>query len=153
MDRSGPSPSSGPNPDPTFHPAADAAGAGSITKLISGILDDSTSLIRQQLVMLGAEVKEDVTRTVAAGKYLGVGVFLLLTGLFFVLLGVPPLLHHLFPDLPLWACWMIVGTVILVAGVIALLIGRSLLSKFNPLPDKTLNALSENMSWITKRPS
>lgn len=141
------------DPDPTFHPAADPNAPGGITKLISGILDDSTTLIRQQLVMLQAEIKEDVSRTVTAGKYLGAGGFLLLAGLFFILLGVPHLLHYYFPDLPLWACWMIFGTVILAAGVVALLIGRSLLSKFNPLPDKTLNALSENMSWITKRPN
>ena len=149
MDR----PSSTADPSPTYHAAADAPAAGNISQLIAGVLEDSTTLIKQHLVMLQSEVKQDVTRTVSAGKYLGVGAFVAAVGFFFILMGVPFLLNTLFPQLPLWACWMSFGTVLLIAGAVGLVVGKNLMAKFNPLPEKTLNALSENMSWITKRQS
>jgi len=40
------------------------------------------------------------------------------------------------------------GGVVLVVGLIALFAGKRVFEKNNPLPDKTLNALEENLSWI-----
>ena len=154
MDRTGGGVGS-PDPAPTYHPAgADSTpGTGNITSLIAGILDDSSSLIRQHITMLQAEVKQDVGRVTSGAKYLGVGVFVAAVGFFFVLAGVPPMIYYFFPQVPLFACWMIFGTVLLVAGAIGLLVGKNLMAKFNPVPEKTINALSENVSWLTKRPS
>ena len=138
-------------PEPIHTAAADPP-AGSITKLIAGILDDSTTLFKQHVEMLQAEVKQDLGRAGSAAKYLGLGIFLVLLGLFFFLMGVPLLVHYLVPSLELWACWMIVGAALLVLGGVALVVGRSLMAKFNPVPHKTLNALSENAQWLTNRP-
>ena len=149
MDRTGAGFGS-PDPAPTYHPAGDAAGTGNITTLITGVLEDSSTLIKQHFAMLQAEVKQDVTRVTAGAKYLGVGAFVAAVGFFFVLAGVPPMIHYFFPQVPLWACWMSFGTVLLIAGAIGLLVGKSLMAKFNPVPEKTLNALSENASWLTK---
>ena len=41
----------------------------------------------------------------------------------------------------------------LVLGLIGLFAGRRIFQKNNPLPDKTLNALEENVSWIANRRS
>ena len=40
---------------------------------------------------------------------------------------------------------------ILVVGIIGLFAGKRIFEKNNPLPDKTLNALEENLSWIANR--
>ncbi len=143
------------DPAPTFHSAAEAAtaagaSAGNVATLLGGIIDDSTKLIKEHLVMLQAEVKQDLGKAASGAKYLGVGAFLALVGLFFILVGVPLALHHFFPKLPPWACFMLFGTVLLVAGLVGFLVGQSFMKKFNPLPQKTLNAISENVSWLTK---
>jgi len=123
--------------------------SSNVTRLVSGILDDAQKLIGQQMAMVRAEVREDVRRTLSAVKYLGIGVGVAAVGALFVVVGLVPLLHDLAPSLPYWACWMIVGAVFVGLGAAALLAGRSILKSFNPLPDKSLNALQENVSWIT----
>jgi hypothetical protein len=126
------------------------AEAPSVTRLVSGIIDDATSLIGQQASMLRAEIREDLRRTGQAAKYLGFGSALVGMGGLFLALGLVPLLNVLVPSLPVWACWGIVGGTLLVLGGIALAIGRTILKSFTALPNKTLAALQENVTWITK---
>lgn len=120
-----------------------------LTQLVSGIADDAQRLIQQQYLMLRAEIREDIKRTTAAMKYLGVGAACFVIGSVFFLISLPLLLNWLF-SMPSWAGWMIIACTMLVAGGIALYVGKRMFNKFNPLPDKTLNALEENFSWIAK---
>jgi len=121
----------------------------SAAHLVGEILDDAGRLIRQQVDMLRAEVREDVRRTLSAVKYMGAGAVVAAVGALFLAVSLVPLLGWLAPSLPTWACWMIVGGCFLLAGIAAALAGRSIMRSFNPLPDKTLTALQENVSWIT----
>ena len=132
-------------------PSADTTNPSSLTELVSGIVSDAQTLIRQQVTMLRAEVKEDVRRTKDAAIYMGIGAGVAALGSLFVVIGLVYLLNWFAPRLPLFACWMIVGGVIVLGGGIAFLVGKRLFNSFNPLPDKTINALQENLSWITNR--
>jgi hypothetical protein len=81
----------------------------------------------------------------------GIGMFLLaFSAVMLIIAGV-----HLLESMtgwPAWACWATVGGTSLVCGVIALIVGGKILSSYNPLPDKSLHALQENMSCLTTRP-
>jgi hypothetical protein len=123
------------------------AGEPTVTQLVSGIAEDAQRLIRQQYQMLRAEVKEDIRRTKTALKYMGLGIAASLVGAMFLVIALPLLINWAF-NLPAWAGWAIVGGVVLVVGLIALFAGKRVFEKNNPLPDKTLNALEENLSWI-----
>jgi hypothetical protein len=118
-----------------------------VTQLISGIADDAQRLIRQQYQMLRAEVKEDVRRTKSALAYMSVGIVASLIGVMFLAVALPLVINWAF-DLPAWAGWAIIGGLMLVLGVIGIFVGKRIFEKNNPLPDKTLNALEENLSWI-----
>src|SRR5262249_11004470 len=96
-----------------------------------------------------AEVREDIRRTKSAIKYLGLGAIGVLVGALFLLVAAPLVLNWLF-NLPSFAGWAIIGGTLLILGAIALFVGKRAFDHFNPLPDKTLNALEENLSWITK---
>jgi len=122
----------------------------SLTQLVSGIADDAQRLIQQQYHMFRAEVKEDMRRTKAAVQYLGVGAGLALVGVIFLLIALPLLLNWAF-NWPGWGGWALVGGTLVIVGGIALYAGKRIFEKNNPLPDKTLNALEENLSWITNR--
>jgi len=129
----------------TPHPSA--------TELVSGIVSDAQTLLRQQVVMLRAEMKEDMRRTKEAAKYMGFGATMAAVGGLFLLVGVVALLQWLAPGLPQWACWAIVGGVLVVGGLVAVYAGKRVFDSFNPLPDKTAHALQENLSWIANRQS
>ena len=76
--------------------------------------------------------------------------FALLIGVFFLVVALPLLLNWAF-NLDPWAGFAIVGIVMLLLGIVGLFAGKRIFEKNNPLPDKTLNALEENLSWIANR--
>lgn len=134
--------------------AAETPQQPTMSELVSGILADAQSLVRQQAVMLRSELKEDVRRTASAAQYMGIGAVVAALGGLFLSVALVQLLAALVPSLPYWAAWAIAGGVLIVAGLGAVYAGKRAFQRFNPLPDKTLNALQENVSWITtKRPS
>lgn len=120
------------------------------TRLVAGILDDATKLISQHVALFRAEVRQDFKRSVEAAKYLSTGSFLIVIGCLFLAISLVPLIGEFFPSLPLWSRWAIVGGTFVVAGGIAFAIGQSVMRSFNPLPDQTLAAIQENVTWITK---
>ena len=121
-----------------------------LTELVSGIADDAQRLIKQQYQMLRAEVKEDIRRTKSALTYMSAGIVASLIGVFFLVIALPLLLSWAFNLAP-WAGFAIVGIVMLLLGIVGLFAGKRIFEKNNPLPDKTLNALEENLSWIANR--
>jgi hypothetical protein len=121
-----------------------------VTELIAGIAEDAQRLIKQQYQMLRAEVKEDIRRTKSALTYMSAGIVASLIGVFFLVVALPLLLNWAFNLAP-WAGFAIVGIVLLLLGIVGLFAGKRIFEKNNPLPDKTLNALEENLSWIANR--
>lgn len=120
------------------------------TRLVSGILEDATKLISQHVALFRAEVRRDFKRSVTAAKYLSTGSLLIGVGCLFLAISLVPLLGEFFPSLSLWSRWAILGGTFVVAGAIAFAIGQSVMRSFNPLPDQTLAAIQEDVTWITK---
>jgi hypothetical protein len=128
---------------------ADATGAGSVTGLVSGIINDAQTLLRQQAEMLKAEVREDFKRSKRAAEFGALGIVCTTVGALGVVTALVYLLHEQY-QFAMWASWGIVGGLFLIAGVALGGFSYVLLERFNPLPDKTLNAIKENISWQTK---
>ena len=126
-----------------------------LTELVSGIADDAQRLIQQQYQMLRAEIREDIRRTKAALAYLAFGIAATLVGAVFLVVALPLLINDALDVVQTrpWVGWAIIGGVMLVVGVVGLLVGRGIFKRNNPLPDKTLNALEENLSWLANRRS
>jgi len=122
-----------------------------ITQLVSGIVHDGQELIRQQLHLFQVELKNDLKRTGNASASLVIGGILAAMGGFLLLVMVALLLHDLWPAaISLWGGFGIVAAVLLVAGGAFLLAGKKQFDAFNPLPDKTVEGLKENVQWKTK---
>jgi len=139
-----------PVADGTSNAMVESGNGPTLTELVSGIADDAQRLIQQQYQMLRAEVKEDLRRTKSAVAYMGFGAGAVAIGAVFLAVAVPLLINWAFGFAP-WVGWAIVGGVMLVVGIIGLFAGKRIFEKNNPLPDKTLNALEENLSWIANR--
>lgn len=120
-----------------------------VSGLVSGIVQDAQDLIRQQLSLFQVEIKNDLRRTRDATIPLIVGaVVALISG---ILLGamVAHLLHEV-AHLPLWGGFAIAGGVLALAAGALVLWGKSKFDSFNPLPEKTVEGLKENIQWKTK---
>jgi len=121
----------------------------SVSALVSGIIDDAQQLIRQQAEMLKVEMREDFQRSKRAAEFGAIGVVCATVGVLALITALAHLLHEQF-QFALWASWGIIGGVFMIAGVALGGFSYVLLERFNPLPDKTFNALKENLSWQTK---
>ena len=126
-----------------------ANGSGSITSLVSGIMDDAQTLVRQQVEMLKAEVKEDLRRSKRAAEFGSLGIVLLTVGFLGVVTAAAYLLHEQY-HFSLWASWGIIGSLFLLVGGAFAATSYILLERFNPLPDKTFDTIKENLTWKTK---
>jgi len=118
--------------------------------LISGIINDAQVLIRQQLSLFQSEVKKDLGRTKDAAIPLGVGIVVSLMAGIFLFLAVAHLLVWLWPELPLFAAFGLVGLILALIGGSLVFLGKSKFDAFTPIPEKSVEGLKENIQWTTK---
>jgi hypothetical protein len=122
----------------------------SFAGLIRGILVDLQTLIREELALARAEIREQATKAKAAAFSFGVAAGALLFGATFLLIaiaiGVADLLN-----LPAWAGFLIVAVLLSLVGFIALSSGRRQLREVHAVPEETVTTLKENSEWIARR--
>jgi len=132
-------------PSSTPAPAAN----GTVTGLVSGILDDAQTLVRQQIQMLKSEVREDFRRSKQAAEFGALGIVMLTVGALGLVTALAYWLHEAY-GYSLHTSWGITGLLFTLVGGGLAATSYILLERFNPLPDKTFNALQENLSWKTE---
>jgi len=124
---------------------------GGVSSLITGIMQDITRLVSQQLTLFQVEIKNDIKRSAAAIIRLAIGGAMMLLAMLFLGMGAAFFLNWAFPNhLPVWGGFAIVGGVIALVGGGLLLWGKSMLEHATLLPEKSLEALKENIEWKTK---
>ena len=121
----------------------------SVTSLVSGIVNDAQELIKQQAALIRTEIREDFQNTKEAALLLAIGGLAAVPGILLSCFGIVYLLHWAAPALELWACYLLVGGVMCVASAALIYAGVKRFQSFNPLPDRSLAALKENLQWRT----
>jgi F0F1-type ATP synthase assembly protein I len=121
----------------------------SLTSLVSGIVGDAQELMKQQFALFQAEVKEDMRKTAEASSALGIGMAVALVGSILLCFTLVYLLNWAFPTAPLWVWFAVVGGVVTAVGAGLIYTAYVKFHSFNPLPDKTAQALKENLEWKT----
>lgn len=125
-------------------------GGRSLAHLATGILDDLQELLEQHLKLFRAEVTEDLRRTREAVVWLTVGAVACGLGALLVLFMCVHLLA--LTDLPLWACFGIVGALVLGIGGTLFYHGKERLEQAAPVPEKTIEELKEDVRWAKGQP-
>jgi hypothetical protein len=120
----------------------------SLSALLSGIVTDAQKLFRQQTELFRQEVREDVRKTQEAAVPMALG--LCLAGMGGLLLLVTAALGLWAAGLQLWVSFLIVGAAAFLIGGALFAVGKQKFDSFNPLPDKSAEALKENLEWLTK---
>jgi hypothetical protein len=131
---------------PGRHGVADA----SVGELVRGVAEDLTTLVRQEIQLAKVETKAEVTKAGKAGGALGgaglagwIAVVFLSLALMFALGAVMPLG---------WAA-LIVGVLWAIVGAALAAYGRSRLKNVNPVPERTVETVKEDVRWMQNRNS
>jgi hypothetical protein len=121
----------------------------SMTELVAGIIEDSQRLLKQQLTLIRSEIKQDLKTTTDAAKYFGIGAAVSVAGGLMLVFALVYLLKWAFPEIHLAGCFAIVGGAFALVGAGLVYGGVRLFKSNNPLPDQSVQALQENVQWLT----
>ncbi len=120
----------------------------SLTRLVTGIINDAQDLLKQQLALFKQEIKDEIRKTKEVALSVGAGIGILLVGAILWCLMLVHLLSWAIPALPLWGSYGIIGLVFVLGGAALLYLGKRRMESFNPLPERSVRALKENVQWI-----
>jgi hypothetical protein len=121
-----------------------------ITPLISGIVNDAQALVHQQLTLFQTELRNDLRRTKGASIPLAVGGIVCLLAGIILCMALADLIVFIWPQLPLFGAFGIVGLALANLGGILVYIGKHKFDAFTPLPEKSVEGLKETIQWKTK---
>ena len=129
----------------------------STTKLVGGILSDFQDLARQQLALIKAECLADWQKTKEAGVILCLSLVPLASGTILLAFMFAHLLHWLTmpagsdpAGVSLWACYGMVGVVLVGAGAALFFAGWKKWQASNPLHGESIQAFEENVHWLKR---
>lgn len=120
----------------------------SVSQLVSEVTADLSKLMRQEVELAKAEVKEEAGRAGKSAGMLGgagaAGYFVLLFGSLAVMFGLAVVMHTA------WAA-LLVAAVYGVVGVVLYSRGRAGLKTLSPAPTQTVETLKEDVQWAKTR--
>ena len=121
-----------------------------IIGLIGGLIGDVRTLFRQELQLLRDEFFLEIDKIRQAAVAVGAGIgFTLIGGLFLFIMLVHVL--HQYASLPLWACYGLIGVILLAVGAALLIKAKQSLQNFNLMPRRTLRSMKEDAQWIKEQ--
>lgn len=116
-----------------------------VLTIFKGISEDVQTLVRQEGMLLRAELKRDAQQVTKVGGELAMGGAITGMGSILLLLALVFVLSWLFPQLPLWGSFAIVGMVLSVAG--GVLVSRALANarELELTPKQSLQSLKKDL--------
>src|SRR5438445_11078002 len=96
-------------------PADPSVPASSVAGLVTGIINDAQTLLKQQADMLKAEVREDFQRSKRAAEFGSLGIVFATVGVMGLITALAYVLNERF-GFPMWASWGIVGGLFAIIG-------------------------------------
>ena len=115
----------------------------SSAEVLKDIIGNAQEMIRSEVRLAKAELKEEIGKTVDGAKLLGAGAGAGLFALGFVLVAVAQFLAEYMPG---WAATLTVGVVLGVAAAVMIMSGKGKVKV--PTPDKTIENVKENVEWV-----
>jgi protein-S-isoprenylcysteine O-methyltransferase Ste14 len=122
----------------------------SIGELLGRVTGDLSTLMRQELELAKAELRQEAAKAGRAGGMLGgAGAVGYLTLVFFAL----ALMFALGNVMDLGWAAVIVGVLLAIAAAALFVLGRKQLRQVNPKPEQTIETVKEDVQWARTRTS
>lgn len=134
-------------PEPAMAEVADAE-EPSLGELVGNLSRDMTTLVRQELELARAEIKEELGRTSRAGGMLGGTA---LAGYLAVLMVSFAVAWGLAEVMPAGLAFLIVGAIFAVVAYLLFQRGRQELKQIRPVPEQTIETLKEDAEWAKQQ--
>ena len=121
----------------------------SIAGVIRSLLDDTRELIREELALARAEIREELAAVQMVGMSFAIAAGAALLGSVLLAIGIGGALAYLL-GWPSWSGYLIVALLMLGGAFGLVVFARGRLAAMRALP-KTTETLKENMAWIQSK--
>ncbi len=128
-----------------------------IPGLLHSLRDDTTALLRQQVELAKAEIKESTMELIQGVIAVAIGGALALAGLLLILMAVGDLVAVALVNLgvsantALWLGPLLLGAVVALIGWVVFAKARTALSAVNLIPTETVESLKDNKQWAKEK--
>ena len=123
-------------------------GERSFSEVVESIIGNVQNIIRSEIQLAKAEVKEETTKAARATGILAAGALLGFYAVGFLLFTIIRALENVTAP---WLASLIVAVFVGAAGWVAINAGRSRMKHVNPTPDRTIKTVKENVEWVKDR--
>ena len=122
----------------------------SFVSLIGGMANDAKELLLQEVALTKLEVQYELLKAKTAAIALGIGIGTIAMG---GLLLLFMLVHVLaaYTVVPLWGCYGIVGSPLVILGGVLLATGKTKAEEVDVVPPQTAQRIKESAQWLTKQ--
>lgn len=114
-----------------------------MSDVLKDIITNVQQMVRSEVRLAKAELREETTKTMAGAKLLAIGAGLGLYAGGFLLTAIALLLGLV---MPMWAATLLLGVVL--GGGAAIMIGKGKKELSIPKPQKTIENVKENVEWM-----
>ena len=122
----------------------------SFVSLLGGIANDAKELLLQEVALTKREVQYELRKAKTAAIALGSAIGILASGGILLMLALVHMLDA-FTVVPLWGCYGIVATVLVVLGAVLLVAAKTKAEALEVVPQPTVVRMKENARWLTKQ--
>ena len=125
----------------------------SLPSLLRELRDETTTLLRQEVALAKAEMKENAARFASHTLQIAIGGFVGYAGAIVLLIGIGLLLSSLLvragmsPDLAQWLAPSVVGLIVALIGVGMAMRAKRALAEDDIAPQQTIETMRENKQW------
>ena len=129
----------------------------SIPTLLRELRDETTTLLRQEVALAKAELKENTARVTSHAVQIAVGGFVAYAGIIVLLIGIGHLLGALFvrmglsPQFAEWLAPSIIGLVVALIGWGMLAKAKTAIAHDDLVPRQTIDSLRTNKHWAQSK--
>jgi hypothetical protein len=118
----------------------------SVAVLLRGLVNDAKELLAQEMAMLKLEARGELGKAKSAALALGIGIGIVAAGGMLLSVMLVQVLA-VFTELPLWGCYGIVGSGLVVLGGVWLAVGKSTAADLAVAPRPRVNTRKESGQW------
>jgi uncharacterized membrane protein YqjE len=120
----------------------------SVSDVLQDIVGNLQQIIRNEFRLARVEIEEKAARAKQPATILASGVVIGLYGFGFLLLALVYVLSLVIAP---WLAALLVGVVLAIAAAILVASGRNGLKQVDPVPEKTVQTVKENVQWAKEQ--
>ena len=121
----------------------------SVSDVLQDILRNLQDMVRAEIRLAKVELREEGRRAVSSGIWIGTGAVAAASAWIFMLWT---LAYALATRMPMWAATLVVALAMAAAAAVLIKGGMDRIKRIQPIPERTVEAVKENLEWM-KQPT